>query len=61
MVQRVGTELHGTGNDDLCRDSVENVPVFENYETGNIRQNLALSELLAHVDLGTMLIVHSCS
>ena len=52
-IQRIGTELHRTGNDDLGGNGVENIAVFEDDETGNICNYLSLSELLTHVDLDT--------
>ena len=52
LIQRVGSELHRTGNDDLGRDGVEDflVPVY--YQAGNLSDNLSLEELFTHVNLG---------
>ena len=51
LIQRIGSELHGTGNDDLGRDGVEDLFVPVNYQTGNLSHDLTLQELLTHVNL----------
>ena len=51
MIQGICIEFHRTGNYDLCWDGVEDIPVFEDDKSCNVSYNLALAELLTHVNL----------
>ena len=51
LIQRISSELHGAGNDDLGGDGIEDLFVPVNYQTGNLSHDLTLQELLTHVNL----------
>ena len=51
IVERVGAELHGAGDDGLGGDRVEDVPVLEEDESGHVRDDVAPLELLQVHDL----------
>ena len=51
IVERVGAELHGAGDDGLGGDGVEDVPVLEEDESGHVGDDVAPLELLQVHDL----------
>ena len=51
VVEGVGGELHGAGDDGLRGDSVEDGSVFEDDEAGHVGHNVPLLELLEVQDL----------
>ena len=46
MVEWVGTELHGAGDDGLCGDRVEDGLGLEDDQAGNVGHDLTFLELL---------------
>ena len=46
VVERVGAELHGAGDDGLGGDGVEDVAVLEEDEAGHVRDDVPPLELL---------------
>ncbi len=51
MIQRVGTELHGAGDDGFGGDGVQDGLRLEDDQSGNVSHNLAFLELLQVQDL----------
>ena len=46
MVEWVGTELHGAGDDGLCGDRVQDGLGLEDDQAGNVGHDLTFLELL---------------
>ena len=51
MIERVGAELHGAGDDSLGRDGVEDRLGLEDDQPGDVGHDLSLLELLQVQDL----------
>ena len=60
VVERVGVELHGAGDDGLGGDGVEDVAVLEEDEPGDVGDDVAPLELLqvGDLDVGQPQVAH---